>query len=717
VIVDGDEVEYFDEEKTIVARGNVIVKYGETTLTCDTMILHTDTSQVLCEGNVVIDRPGKGTLTGDRIRYDLIREKGELLEGDLKAFPWFGAGEEFKKTGKNEYYLRNSYLSTCDLDQPHYRLKAKEAWVYPDDKIIAKDVVIYIGRLPVFRFPYYYHPFVQGRPKVQFIYGQEKDWGRFILSAWRFYIKDDTKFDIIVDYRSQKGWAEGANVYYYPKDFGLRGLGEGMFRAYIIHENRTGTYDKTPWRDEWRDKERSEGVDPKLRYLYQWKHQIEFEPETIGTLECNRYSDSYVLQDYYYNEYERTPPTGDNYVTVISSKPNYMINIEANRRFNNYRTVTQKLPQLKMNVPKQQLWDTPFYYNSEISGTSFDKVFAIVDGKAEDDPQLVKRFDTLQELTYAGKLGPVEVTPYVKFRETFYSRTAVKAQSVSRGQIGAGVEASMRIWRIFNVNTDLWGLNINRLRHIIVPKVRYDNMQKPTIDSWKFYQMDEIDNLSEANGVDLSLENKLQTKSHGGDGMSSRDLIRFIASTRYNFRMKKNWFEFDKTNRFSDFNFNLELRPYDWFFVNGIMELNSENYAVNTINASTSVDMGDTFQLTGGYRYEKLMPHSRNLFIIDGSYKINPRLRIGVYERFDVQLKTIEEQQLSLNIDLHCWELEVVYNVDGSRFFYDEFSLWFAFKVKAFPDLQVGLKRMFSRRPPGSLSTTKAMEKRRVGSK
>jgi len=690
IIVDGDKVEYFEEEGRIVAEGNVSIKYGDVKLSCDRIMVNTRTKQALCEGNVRIEQP-EGTFEGDRIRYDFAKREGEVIGGEVKAFPWFGYADETSKVGKNEYLLKKGYVTTCDLDKPHYRIRAGEIQFFPDDKVIAKNVVFYIGKVPVLWLPYYYHPIIQSRAKVQFIPGWTSDWGYFLLSAWRFYIKGNTKVDVLADYRQCKGFAEGANLYYYAEDAGMPGLGEGMFRSYFIHQNDKGTYSPKPFRDE--------GDEPVLRKRFQWKHRIDFDPETVGMLEFNKLSDKDVIKDYFYNEYEEDAHILPNYISVISAKPNYTFSFQAVKRFNDFYNVTEKMPELKLDVPDQRLWETPFYYSTETSGTMFDKEYAF----ESSPPEKVGRFDSFHKLSYVTGIGPVNLTPFGTFRETVYDRTRWSGQAVSRTSFGGGLNAFCRFHRIFDVVTNAMGLNINGLRHIVVPEAKYFHTHQPTVDKDNLFQMDDIDALEKENGVTLSLENKLQTKLGSGADTKATDLVRFIVSTDYLFRMEKDRFKFKKEGKFRDLTFDLELSPYPWLFIDSEMAIIPKNQTVSTASTEVALHPWDSFQVSMGYRYEKMMPEPRNQFTFDLSYMLNPKWRVGLYERFDLQEGRIEEQQISITRDLHCWEVEFVYDVDGSNFFEDDFTVWLAFKIKAFPDLQLGLSRSFRKRPPGSL--------------
>ena len=215
--------------------------------------------------------------------------------------------------------------------------------------------------------------------------------------------------------------------------------------------------------------------------------------------------------------------------------------------------------------------------------------------------------------------------------------------------------------------------------------------------------MDKIDSLEKENGIHCALENKLQTKRGPKGKKNVVDLVRFIWKFDFLFRMKKDKFEFEKTGKFRNFTFDLELRPYDWLYLDGEMEINTKNQAMKTGSFEATFHPRDDLRLNFGYRYEKRFPDPRNQFTFDLDYKITPKWQVGVYERIDFQRGKIEEQQFKVTRDLHCWEVEFVYDIDGGNFLKDNFTMWFAFKIKAFPDLQLGLSRSFKKRPPGSI--------------
>ena len=689
IVVDGDKVEYLQEEGSISAEGNVEIQYGEIVLNCDKITINTESKIALCEGNVRIEHP-KGVLEGEYIRYDLANKEGEIVGADLKAFPWFATAEETGKVGPNEYVLKNGYITTCDEDEPHYHLKAQEIRVFPNDKIIAKNVVYYVGDVPVLWLPYYYQPNIELKAKVQFIPGVTSDWGYFLLSAWRFHLKGNTKVDILSDYRTKKGFAFGANLYYDLDDTGIEGLGKGLLRGYFIDQNGVGTYDPSEFREE--------GTEQRWRRRIQWKHRLDFDEETVGIMEFNKLSDEDVLKDYFYNEYEENNLVPPNYISIINSTSNYTFSLEANKRFNDFYTVTQRLPEVKLDVFDQRLWDTPLYYGSTSSITYFEKEYAYL----ASPPEKVGRIDTYQKLSYATGIGPVSIVPYGTVQGTGYSQTKNQSSAAARGTLGGGVDTFVRFHRVFDVNTDYLGLDINGLRHIAVPKAQYYYTYRPSMSKEHFYQMDEIDALEHLNGVELSFENKLQTKRGEPGAMASVDLVRSIVRTDYSFREKEGG------PRLTMLSSELEVRPYSWLYFDNRLEIETENFSIKTSSIEGVVQPWENFQAAMGYRYEKRPDEARNQFTFDASWIINPKWRVGVYQRYDFETVDIEEQQLTVTRDLHCWAVDMVCDVDGSNVFEDDFTFWLAFRLKAFPDLPIGLSREYDKTPPGPLSAYSA---------
>ena len=674
VIVKGDKVEYFRDQKKVVGQGNVSVSYGDTELNCDKITAYTDTKEAICEGNVKITQPGT-SIEGDRIHYDFSKMRGYALDSKIQAEPFYGSAERVTQIGDKDFELKKGYITTCDLEKPHYRIQAREVRIFLDDKIVAKHIFFYIGNTPVLYMPLYVQPLLEDRPEVTIVPGRTSDWGYYALTSWRYFFNDDSKGNIRLDYREKKGLAEGIDYKY-----NLKELGDGIAKFYYAHENDDLTISKTGSKDD--------------RWRIQYRHQIDLPEDTMATIEFNKLSDRDVIKDYVYREFEENPTT-DNYILVETAKTNYIMRLLARKRMNDFFTVVERLPEVELEVNNQRLWNTNFYYFSEDSLSNLIKRYDEADGTSREESL---RADTYQRLSYVAKLFKfLHVTPFVATRQTFYSRNRWKDTTNFRSIYETGVDASTKFYRVFDMDTDLLNLDINRLRHIITPSAGFLHRHQPTISPDNLYQFDEIDNIVRYNGFSLSLANKLQTKRLEGEQMKVVDLATLIVSTDYLFRLKKQSLRPQGVGRFGDPYFDLELRPYSWLSIDSDMTLDHKDHDINSANIDVYVDMGEKLTLGMGHRYESTEGGKTSQFTGELFYNINDEWKIKIYERYDFDSQKWEEQEYTIFKDLHCWLAEFSVDIrDG------EYTTWLVFRLKAFPDVPIGLFRTTYQRPlPG----------------
>ena len=122
----------------------------------------------------------------------------------------------------------------------------------------------------------------------------------------------------------------------------------------------------------------------------------------------------------------------------------------------------------------------------------------------------------------------------------------------------------------------------------------------------------------------------------------------------------------------------------------------SMNDAVKSANTDIMCNLGEKFNFGMGHCYENSPGGSASLFTIETRYKIDDNWAIRAYERFDTYARTWEEQEYTIYKDLHCWLAEFTVNIN------DGFAFWVVFRLKAFPDVPIGLKRTYRRPTPGS---------------
>ncbi len=675
IIVNGDNVEYFQEKKMVTGSGNVSIKYKDIILTCDKITVYLDTREAIAEGGVRITQKG-AYFTGERMNYNFETKKGIVLQGYINAKPFYGRADEVNKIeNKDNFRLKEGYVTTCDLEKPHYRVRSKELMIYLGDKIVARHIVIYVKNVPVLYWPYYVQPLKEKKSHITIIPGQMKDWGYYALTSYRYYIDGKNKGDLLLDYRTKKGIAEGVNHYYETRD-----IGRGAIKLYYTRENAFVYEPMSPEIDRWR---------------WQVRHEWDLgeETDTKALLEFNTMSDRDVVKDYFYNEYEELGATPDNYLAFITQKESYSTQFLIRKRFDKFLNVLERMPEFSITIPNNNIFkNTPIYYSGNASFAYLNNTFDNTNTSAPQKDIGVGRVDAYNRLSYVTKLfRSLSVTPYAAIEDTYYSRTT-SGPNRTRNIFSAGVDNSVKFYKIYNVTTDFLGLNINKLRHIINPTVNYFYVHEPTIDPSKIHQMDAVDALAKSNGFTLGLENRLQTKRMEAGSMKSVDLATLLIDTTYTFTLKKDSFE-AKDDHFSSINFDLELIPYSWAYLKATMSVDPKHYWVQ----DGSIDLVSTWQekwsLAIGTRYEHTVSTESTLLTADGTYKINEKWKVRAYERYNTITAAFEEQEYTFVRDLHCWLCELTYRVDNNG----NQGLWLVFKLKAFPETPIGLRQTYSR--------------------
>jgi len=140
VELNGDVVEYSMDGNKVIATGNVVVITKDMTLTCDQIEFSRDTNLAYATGNVrlVMKKGGASEMSGEKLTFNFKTMEGSFDGAKIYADPYYGYGGKVSKVGENQMRMEDNYITTCDLDKPHYRLTSKKMDIYPGDKLVAR---------------------------------------------------------------------------------------------------------------------------------------------------------------------------------------------------------------------------------------------------------------------------------------------------------------------------------------------------------------------------------------------------------------------------------------------------------------------------------------------------------------------------------------------------------------------------------------------------
>jgi len=716
IIINGDTVEYSTDAQEVTASGNVEIIYGGSKLTCQKLTVNTQTKQGVASGNARLEDP-QGIVEGEQLIYNFETHTGSIVNAQFRANPYFGKVKNLDKESETEFVARYGYMTTCSFDHPHYKIASKQINVIPGQAIQAKDNCFYLGGFPLLYMPRFNRTFEKPLMHVSVLPGKRKLWGPYLLSVWRVNVNDNVDGRLYLDYRNKLGWAEGFGANYRTAN-----TGKGDFKFYYTYEN------KDP------DDNVNDGYNRYLlRYRHKWAidEQTDFMSEIVKVRDDKRKyfnTEDGFLKDYFFREFEKDqePLT---YALFHHSFNYSSLNILVQKRINHWYTYDEKLPEITYSLPSLKIGESPFYFDSNSTLTTFNKRSTAT--SFPDNEVKVTRFNSDNKLSLPLKLAFIEFAPFVKLGETVYDKSADGSSLPARTVFYGGADASTKFYRIYNVNTDFMGLDINKLRHIITPSIKYSYNIRPTIAAIKLKQIDSIDSLTSNNSAALELVNKLQTKRKDEKGKEySVDLAEFDINTTYAFGPRMFYgttrtiendeyvYEtnvpelYKRSGSFQDFLFKLKLLPYSWLRIEADAtykhsgaptDLDYDNY-----NHFSKADYDIIFQFSPersfglGQRYER---KQGNQITAEFKWRLNPKWKFGIYQRYNLRTygdqstvgdpvtrKGSLEQEFTLTRDLHCWEVDLTLNNkvnEGS-------TIFVVFRLKAFPENEFGFDQSYN---------------------
>ncbi len=672
VEINGDQVEYMMAGNKLVAQGNVSIVKGTTRLTGDKVVFSKDSKIAVAEGHVRLNSP-QGTITGDKMTFNFGTMTGEFMGAKIASAPFYGEAKTMQKLGPKHIVLGEGYLTTCDLDKPHFRMASRKLDVFPGEKAVAQNVHMIIGRVPVFYLPRYTQR-LDGKPRLTFVPGYSKEWGMFLLTSYRYELNPRLKGNLHLDFRERLDVGEGFDVEYHtPK------TGNGIIKGYYTLQRRiTSKHFYQP---------RPSPTPEQERYKFESRHKWDIDKQTQAVWQYYKLSGPTFLKDFFENEY-RQESNPASFFVLNRTMPNGSLSFRTDVRINHFVSSVERLPEIKYDVANQQLWHSNFYLKTT---DTFSNLVRKDASPTEVNKETV-RMDSNNEISYPMKVSIVEFKPLVGGRTTYYSRTKDRQQyDIVRGIFTTGADLSTKFHKVYDLKKNFWGIAINRLRHIITPSIAYRFSPDPTVPASQLDEFDTIDTLAGDHTIGFSVENKLQTKRDN----TGIELLRNIVS--FPFRLKEyptNKGGFDHITTQTDF------KPIDWLTFSMDTDYNAVRDRLSTINFELYInDQDDKWYLALGKRLNVAVDDQ---ITTELGYRLNPKWKFRVYERYDVERGLYKEHGYTITRNLHEWDMDMVFNEKRN----EGEEILLIFRLKAFPESPIDIGTSFNRRKAGSQSTS-----------
>ncbi|MBR4135552.1 MAG: LPS-assembly protein LptD [Bacteroidales bacterium] len=239
--------------------GDAVVKYDDMELRADYIEIDFRNNELYASG--VIDT--SGNLKGNpvfkqgemeykarEIKYNFTTHKGKISHVITTEDEGFIHGEQVKKMGDKEAFIKNGKYTTCDLENPHYEIAFTKAKIIQHDKIVIGPAYLSFTGVPTpLALPFGFFPLEKARRSglVMPSIGESSSLG-FYLQDLGFYFGINDNIDLLLsaDIYTRGSWAVKAKsdyVYRYKckgvvqAAFSQTYLGERLIDSSFYHSN------------------------------------------------------------------------------------------------------------------------------------------------------------------------------------------------------------------------------------------------------------------------------------------------------------------------------------------------------------------------------------------------------------------------------------------------------------------------------------------------
>ncbi|MCP4253466.1 MAG: LPS-assembly protein LptD [Candidatus Scalindua sp.] len=429
---------------------------------------------------------------------------------------------------------------------------------------------------------------------------------------------------------------------------------------------------------------------------------------------------AHVKDRTYYREYFQTEFKNEKDITSLL----YLRNISGNRgitflaehQLRTYDTLIdslrlsrkdEKFPELKYRIIGEPLWngklnitsETELAYqnrvfdrlsptNRSFDGTSTSKAQTDFLGRGElltaervfdrssarFDPEETIRFDTYNMLNAPFRLLGQRFNPFIGVRLTAYSES-IKVDPVSgqnegggtargRAAIPIGINTSTTLSRTYSVYNKF--LNINRLRHVMVPELSLNFTPIVTQDPEDLNQFDGTDAIDTYQSVKFGLRNRLQTKRGEPGKETTVDIVDL--NTELNLFPGSSGLN-RKRDDYIGWYYNIKLTDNVSILSEG-NEFNLRKGGVDISNLAVSYSPSPKLSFTTGNRY---IDDSSSTIFLSTSIKANEKWSVSVSQQyaFKTGLEDSDSRSLYSGVNVsrlfHDWIATMSISQIGTR--------------------------------------------------
>ncbi len=229
-----DKVDFDGERGLLHLQGDVTLKESTWTVKGSELWIDTDKRRGRSQGPLLVE-DGISAVYGESGEFDFAEHTGRLERTSAGHADWRIRAREAKVGHNRRLDYSGATFTSCSAKPPHYHFNASRITVKPKKSMVAKNVVFYLGEVPVLYLPFLYKslkPRSWLRWKTQ--PGYDRRNGVFAKNTLTTEHGDKVYSKLFADYYAAQGFGAGGELH--------RREGEdsrGALFGYTIRETST----------------------------------------------------------------------------------------------------------------------------------------------------------------------------------------------------------------------------------------------------------------------------------------------------------------------------------------------------------------------------------------------------------------------------------------------------------------------------------------------
>jgi len=675
---------------TATGTNGVFVQYGAATLMADSASVDFESGETVADGHVRIEM-GDQIWVGDHINYNFKTQQMRSEQFRTGRPPVFAIGGNLQGDISNKVFTAQHILiTTDDISDPAVYIRAHRMRMVPGQYIEAWNAVVFMNGVPVFYYPYYKRNLGPHANNMDFLPGYRSEFGPYLMSTYTWWLNDTVDGALHADYRERRGLGVGPDL-----NLHLGRWGEAGFKYYYLHDQDSNYNLNT------NNFPSLAGPIPENRQRVYFGWQA--TPSTNLNMKAlvNYQSDPLLLHDFFEGEYTANPQP-NTFVEANKYSDNWSLDALTTPRVNNFFDQVERLPDVKLTGWRQQVFDTPVFYESESSAGFYrnmlaatNSLFAGTNGPNFD--YAATRADTFQQLllpmTFFGWLN---VTPRAGGRLTYYSEETGPGGTngeTYRKVFNTGVDVSFKSSQLWTGATNSL-LDVDGLRHIVEPSASYAFVPRPSTQPAQLPQFDsalpsplllpiqlpdynDIDSIDSENVIRFGLRNTLQTKRAG----ELENLLDWNVLLDWRLHPTAG------QSTFNDLYSDLTFRPRSWLTLESQTRYDVNNSVLNFAYHQLTFTPNEWWSWSVGHIYSRagFLDSGDNLISSTMFFRVNDNWGFRTTHDFNAVDGRLQDQFYTVYRDLRSWTGALTFRVTDNGTGPEDYTVAFSFSIKAHP--------------------------------